>query len=403
MKLTVLLIMFSMLLSQDDRGFIYGKIYLKNGKTYQGPIRWGNGYGKELAWQHSFDATKVDNPNLKYIDEDDLSRSGRRKSYSVFGIKIFKNRNFTSNRQFNCRFGDLRRIEPLSSNRAIVTFKNNDELEVKGSGDVGATIYILDKRRGEVKVRWKQIETIEFMDTPKKLDRKFGMLLSGTVSTESGTFEGLIQWDSDECLDDDELNGVNEKGRDVDIRFERIESIEKRSRRSAIVKLFSGREYRLSGSNDVNSENRGIMIFDENFGQVEVQWDEFINVKFNKSLESSGLAYSDFGLNEHLKGKLITKEKNVSGKIVYDLDEMFTIDILDGKMDDIDYHIPFFLIQKIEKSGRNGSTIYLKSGKTLDLYGTADVDDSNQGILVFDNSRNPGYHPWKIIRSIEFN
>ncbi|MCB0280537.1 MAG: hypothetical protein KDD94_13600, partial [Calditrichaeota bacterium] len=314
----------------------------------------------------------------------------------------FKNTGFNSNRQFNCRFGDIKRIEAIGSSRAVITLKNNEEIEVKGSGDVGATVYVLDEDRGEIKVRWKHLETVEFLETPKKLNRSFGLLLSGVVKTESGTFEGLVQWDTDECLDYDELNGEDEDGSKIDLRFERIESIEKRNRRSAIVKLFTGKQYLISGSNDVNSENRGILIFDKRFGQVEVAWDEFIEVKFNKASTYTGMAYTDFEVPEKLKGKVTTDKEAISGRIVFDLDETFKSDILNGKMDDISYSIPFALVKRIERNNRHAATVELKSGKILELYDSTDVDESNQGILVFESNNKPIYQPWNAIRSIEF-
>ena len=60
-----------------------------------------------------------------------------------------------------------------------------------------------------------------------------------------------------------------------------IESIEKKSRRTALVTVKDGRTFRLRGSNDVDQDNKGIFITLAN-GDVEVvEWEEFDRVEFS--------------------------------------------------------------------------------------------------------------------------
>ena len=54
----------------------------------------------------------------------------------------------------------------------------------------------------------------------------------GTVHTDDGSFRGYIQWDQDECLSSDELDGENRDG-EVSLRMGEIRSIERRSRNSS--------------------------------------------------------------------------------------------------------------------------------------------------------------------------
>ncbi len=51
------------------------------------------------------------------------------------------------------------------------------------------------------------------MPTPHKLEDKFGEPLYGTVETYDGTYSGYIQWDHDERIATDKLDGDAEDGK----------------------------------------------------------------------------------------------------------------------------------------------------------------------------------------------
>ena len=144
----------------------------------------------------------------------------------------------------------------------FLTLKNEDRMEVSGgSNDINAKINILDQEAGELTLKWNKIRMIEFMAVSRPLEKKFGEPLFGTVDTQSGQFRGFIQWDHQECVDTDKLDGDCENG-DISIEFGKIKSIEKH-RRGSLVTLHSGKEYYIYGTNDVNDDNRGIIILNQ--------------------------------------------------------------------------------------------------------------------------------------------
>ena len=49
--------------NNKDQGFIYGEITVKNGDTYQGPIRWG----KEEAFWHDMFNSKAAMPGVSFV------------------------------------------------------------------------------------------------------------------------------------------------------------------------------------------------------------------------------------------------------------------------------------------------------------------------------------------------
>src|SRR5690606_41893723 len=68
------------------------------------------------------------------------------------------------------------------------------------------------------------------------------------------------------------------------IRFGDIASIEQRGNAS-LVTLRSGRELLLSGTNDVNNSNRGIVVTEPTFGQARISWRNFDRLDLHRSEE----------------------------------------------------------------------------------------------------------------------
>ncbi|TRX55973.1 hypothetical protein FNH22_17575 [Fulvivirga sp. M361] len=414
--LALLLLAFGPGLVAQDAGFIYGKITTAEGDTYEGPLRWGK---EEVYWTDMFNASKEDNDNIDYLSREDLraleryyyerhDRDWGDRFVSWFGHGWSNGRRYYGNdylHQFSCQFGEIRSLKLSGRNWVYVELRNGDRFEVKGEGynDVGTNVKVIDKEVGEMEVRWSRIERIDFMDTPKKLDEKFGEPLYGTVETYQGIFTGYVQWDHDERVSTDRLDGDTRDG-DLSIAFGRIKSIESDGNSSFVV-LNSGREFNLRGSNDVNSGNRGIIVSSVKYGRVDIPWREFKKVTFEKAKEPM-ISFAAFKSQKALKGTVNTTTGDThSGKIVYDLDEAFDYEVLQGADDEIEYIIPFRLIKSVIPKSYKRSIVELKSGEKLELGDRQDVSDRNTGILVFDNDSedDPTYVLWKDIDKVTFN
>jgi hypothetical protein len=127
-----------------------------------------------------------------------------------------------------------------------------------------------------VKVGWDDFADVTFTEAPSDADRVLfdgGGSIAGTVVTESGeSLTGTVRWDNDEASTWEMLNGES-RGVDFEIEFAQIARIEK-SGRGALVTLRDGRSFELTGSNDVNDENRGIVV-DTGNGVRKVPWEDF--------------------------------------------------------------------------------------------------------------------------------
>jgi hypothetical protein len=384
---------------EDNQGFIYGRIVTNSGSEYQGFIRWGT---QEAFWDDLFHSVKEDLPYHEYLEDRDYDRLRRGRSrIRIFDWDFSIEGSSDLSHQFIARFGDMASMEIHRGDWVEILMKNGSEYEVSGgSNDVSDDIHISDPTLGEIDLRWSRIESIEFMQAPRGADPGVTRLF-GTVETRDGEFQGYIQWDQDECLSTDVLDGDTEDG-DVSIRMGSIQSIERISSRRSRVTLKDGRELRLEGSNDVNDENRGIMVEDPRFGRATVSWDAFDRITFSDP-PNSGRRYNDLPALGELSGTVTDVDgEQYTGRIVFDLDEAEGWEMMNGEMDGIEYNIPMSMVRSVEPMRRGSSRIVLDSGETLTLEESHDVGEDNSGVLIFDGGRDPTYIRWEDVERIEF-
>jgi len=382
-------------------GFIYGKITTRSGETYTGTMRWGK---QECFWDDLFNATKKDNPWKKYASEDiyrDAYESKDNKyKLKVLGITVYNSIGFSGNHMFISRFGDIQCIKNKRRRYSTIVMKNGTEYDVSGYGDVGEKIQMLDENLGKIKISWDEIKEIEFMPTSKNA-KVPGYRLQGKLKTDEMEFEGYIMWDAEECLSSDILDGETDDG-DMEIEFGNIRSIKRMSSRGCRVTLKDGRKFELRGTNDVNDENRGIYVWDDRYGKIEVQWDEFDEVIYEEK-DDSGKPYDAYKPAQKLHGSVETIDNDVyQGEIVFDFDESEDFEILNGMLDEMEFNIPFSMIASITPRGRHSSTVELVNGLKLRLEDAQDVSAKNDGILVFQDKKKPKYVAWEDVEKITF-
>ena len=377
-------------------GFIYGTVETTSGNTYNGTLRWGT---EETFWDDLFNSTKGELPYL----EDHRRETRHRNRIKVFGVTVgYRWDDASGSRMFIARFGDIRQIDVMRGEKIHVTMKDGTEFSMEGgSNDVGATITVNDDSLGTIKLAWNKIERVTFKATPAKLEPP-AYRLYGVVETENEKFTGTIQWDIQECLSTDKLDGEADDG-DMSIEMGRIRSIEKRNRKGSLIVLKDGREFVLEDTNDVDSSMRGIHVDDPRFGRVTVSWEAFKRVEFQE-VDHSGRGYDDYRPGAALRGKVVDYDgKSHSGSVVFDLDETRGWELLNGSRDDVEYHIPFGMIRSIEPMRDDGSKIVMKSGVETVLYDGQDVSESNDGVVIIRENDRETYFAWDEIKRVEFD
>jgi len=401
--------------SAQDEHFLYGRITMVDSKIYEGPIRWGK---EEVYWTDIFNAAKIRNENLRYLSSeqrDDLDDRHYYRDHDNWNhwSRWADNFRWESDgdrsdkeytHQFACQFGEIKTIKPQGSKWLDVVLQNGMKLELSGEGynDVGLDIKVIDREMGEMEIYWNRIEKVEFINTPSKLANRFGKPLYGTVESFGEKFTGYIQWDHDERLSVDKLDGDSEDG-DLSIEFDKIASITRMGSRCR-VQLKSGREIYLEGSNDVNRENRGVIVMSKDMAAIDIPWSEFDNITFDEKAPSALVSYDQFKIQKELSATVKTfGGESYSGRLVFDLDEEFDFELLQGKQRDYEYTTPFRNIKRIKTYDDTRCEVELKNGNKLLLADGQDVNEKNQGVLVFVNGKvDPQYVPWDKVSEIEF-
>jgi len=383
---------------QDARGFLYGTVETDSGNRYTGLLRWGR---EEAFWDDHFNATKPDEPATGRLPEGYHPSS---RKVEVFGLEVSGpwDRAWAT-RQFVARFGDIAEIEPGRGDRAEVRMKSGTVYRLDGgSNDMGATIHVVDASLGQVDVEWRRIRSIRFAPAPGGL-RPAEQRLHAKVRTSVGDFEGYLQWDKEEALTGDKLDGETDDGK-VSIEMGKIRAISRRGRRAVTLELVDGRRLEVSGSNDVDSSNRGICVEDARFGRVEIPWDVFERAELSVAPDS-GRGYEEYPPGRPLSARVTARDgRTASGRIAFDLDETESWELLDGAQDDVAYAIPFDRIATISPLGRQRSEVVLASGVKLRLEGPTDVSEDNAGIAFLGPERPegaPAYLPWDEVAKIE--
>ena len=192
------------------------------------------------------------------------------------------------------RFGEIASIARVRRGARVVLV-DGEELDLTGNRDVrpgNRGIQISDPRLGMVEVEWSEFRILRFHEADAVVGYDSfdgGHPLVGTVVTQSGEeIEGVIRWDADEAGSWELLNG---RADDVifTIEFSYVSRIVRGEVFGATVTLLDGRSFELDDSNDVDWDNKGILIApqaatssggpDESRWRV-VPWDQFKEIRF---------------------------------------------------------------------------------------------------------------------------
>ena len=390
-----------------SEAWLYGKVTTWDGDTYEGQLRWGK---EEAYWTDMFNASKIDNENLDYLDRDikrelaDSRSWHHNHKWNGWVSRSININNYDFTHQFSVQFGHIQQIKRKNSSKVLVTMRDGKQIKLSGSGynDVGAKVRVYDPKIGKIELDWSDVETVDFMATPKNLKSEIGEPLFGKVESWVGTYEGYIIWDKDERVTSDKLDGET-RDADMSIDFGNIVTIEQKGNKSEVT-LKSGKSYRMGDSNDVDNGNRGVIVVMPGKGRIVIDWDDFDKVTFTKAPNVEMKTYNSFSQPTKLYGTVTTDNgKSYTGNLVYDLDEAYTYEILDGSIKDTEFEIPFGIIKSIQPRGNDESMVILKSGEKYELDESQDVTEKNTGILVFEKDKsNPIYIYWEDVEKVEF-
>ncbi|MFT2009829.1 hypothetical protein ACMA1I_14210 [Pontibacter sp. 13R65] len=393
----------------QHEGFLYGEVTLTNNERLKGQILWSAG---QTMWVDLLTAEKKDNPVLKYLNNEQLEKLSKEETQKKMDwgfMNLWKNQYPSRKHTFRCRFGDIAKLRVKGEKEAVVIFKNGEKFNIYMNDDpeyrnqLGKGISLYNAQKEKVRVEWDKIAQIRFLPTPSQLPHLTTTPLYGTIATRSGSsYTGLLQWDMDESHSANFVDGKDEEGKNLKVRFRDVQSIRPKDE-GALLTLTSGREIYMRGTSNVSSKNQGIVVRHPDWGQVVVRWRDFKEATFAPyPEEGENFGYTAFPVPQTLKGSIFVAEKKVwRGSFVFDLDERLDLETLDGwdragalRM------VPFRFIKEISPINSKQSTVVLRSGEKLLLGDRSDVSEKNWGLLIWPQQGEYKYLPWNIVNRI---
>ncbi|WP_200979544.1 hypothetical protein [Echinicola sp. 20G] len=399
----------SFLLFAQEEAFLYGEIELRDETRIKGKITWSAG---QSLWVDLLVAEKKDNPILQHLNKEEIEKLSAEKNNTDWNfMALWKNQYPTRKLTFRTQFGNLLEIRVTGEKDATVVLKNetlirlyiNDDIEYKNQ--FGAEISITAENGKKTNFPWTKIERIRFYPTPKLNDNSNSKPLYGTLTTRTGySYQGLIKWDLNEHLDDQYLDGISIDGKRIRYHFYDVKSIRPKNRGS-LIQLQSEKEIYLHSKSNVTNENKGILVRNPQWGQINLRWGDFKSAIFTPYTKNSGFAYTDFPIPATLQGRVSLKDnRSLEGQIFFDLDEQWDIETLDGWGQGGGLRqVPFRLIDKIYPVSNTHSAVILRGGEKIVLGDRSDVNDQNWGIMVQTKNDDFHYVPWSQLRQIEFD
>ena len=244
--------------------------------------------------------------------------------------------------------------------------------------------------------------------------------LYGTVQTRDGRMHtGFLRWDRNEASWGDllDLTRIDGGGSGLaGVRFGHVEHILATGRNRAVFVFRSGEEATMRGrSSDLGPGMRSLVVTPPRVegapatagaaaatsgagAEATLEWSDIRQVTFQ---DAPADARPRGG---RLHGTLTTTSGMAfTGLITWDVDEVFSTDMLDGETSAYEYEIPFGAIQAISRNNRRSADVLLHSGERLTLSGTNDVNRSNRGITVSDAALGQVKVRWDAFADVEFH
>ncbi len=278
---------------------------------------------------------------------------------------------------------------------------------------VGVTVALVANSAPDHNGLTIEIQISELPDGSAHANRLYGRVL--TLAGDE--FEGFLRWDQNEGSWADVLDAskVLERARvgsdDLSfafdpsistiagIRFGHILSIEVLDDDAAFLVLKSGEVVELGAyATDLGSNLRALVVEDAAGVESRFQWRDLDIIEFMPAPEGQRPS------GRRLHGTLMTRSGlEFTGYVAWDVEEIYTTDLLDGEEDGRQRGIPFGSIVANERYTSGDAYVRLESGEEILLRDSQDVDDSNRGISVSDASMGQVLVDWGDFESVRFH
>lgn len=386
-RLLIIAAFFAATAADADNGALYGKVLLDGGREVHGAIRWGNSNPK-LYWLHHLNGRRAEPYDISDLDDDVVDAildSQPGPSIDVNGttiefVKWFSKAEIRPG-MFDVEFGAISSITFDHSLATIQLVDGGTIVAERRSRDMDADITVLLEDGSRREYDDDELREIHFSAAPLE-HPAFPAFIYGSVDSTLGPWAGLIEWDSDEREADDELDGDVDED-ELSIDFGDIVSIETVDESASRVVTKDGIERVLTGSNDVNSENRGIVVHHPDHGSVTLNWEVFKKVTF-EPLPSDFLPRRSVWSNTgRVSGAVVTDQTRLQGNVIMDINLEFAAEAIVARNQDFRRaSIPLRLVRAIHREGDGKARVELTSGRQFTFDTGHPLAAGGSGILI---------------------
>lgn len=370
-----------------DPAVLFGTVTTDDGRTLEGALNWG---AEEQYWVQHFNGRSRDPLDLSSLDprtRDAIlaEQPGPQIEIGKLTIELVKWLSPPELRptDFAVEFGAIERLL-VEDGVTTVVLRDGVRLETAGgSNDLDAELQILVADGSQRAVAYEDVRAVVFATAPEG-HPTFPPQLYGRAETRFGELSGVLAWDSDERLATEMLDGEI-GGEEVVLEFGTIVTIEPLDNQSRVVAR-DGRELVLEGTNDVNDDNRGLIVVGVDVGRILVAWEDLERVTFAPLASGSLPGREAWDRSAALTGTVVTAEGELSGELRYDVDERSRFETLDGYVGESRSWIPLRLVAEIERSD-DEAVVTLRDGRRWTMSRDRDVGGNHNGILIVGADR----------------
>lgn len=360
---------------------LWGTVETRDGVVYRGYLRWN---GEAAAWDDLLTGTRSVPRDRVRIWRQATGRDTTPpiRVVEVGGYRVSWEEDdpeFASSRAAAVRFAHLHEIRPGDPGEALLTLRSGDTLTLRtrvAEPDAGGTAVAVEvPDGGRIALAWEEVRRVTLAPAPSP----GGMpaeRLHGTVEDRWGNrFTGYLAWGREGLLASDRVDGE-----DGSLPFSRVVAVE-RDWDGARVTLGDGGSSRLEAPDTRSPRRHGIRISDPGLGAVTVPWDDLRRIRLHPPGETAGSGWP--AAVRPLRGTVSTRSgEALEGTILWDADEAWSWDFLDGSLRDVEMAVEFEHIAAIRRTSSRSAVVILRDGRTWELEDSNDVGEENRGILV---------------------
>lgn len=395
--------------------YIHGTVKLKSGDSYTGILRWDD--DEETFWSDHFNGEKSEIPQYKSLPDDvkeQIEDAQVGPKLDLLSFKVTLSSIFAEdieNPDFIVPFAAIAKLTTATDENGSrglkIKLHNGDEFEsYEGSNDLNAVVYVKKADLTTNEFNMKQIESITFSQAAESL-MGFDQGIYAIIDSNLGKFKGRIHWDRDERFLKEAIDGsdvLRPNSEELSIPLSDIKSIEKKEKGS-LLSMHNGKKLHLTGTNDVDPDNRGVYIDTPEKGRILLPWEQFNKMTIQETPQNNWQVFHDnIRKPGKLNGHLLLKDGTEisASDIVFNLAQTSSAEMIKCTVKGMDIYMPLFLIKSIEPKSNHHALVTLKSGEQIEMFDSSSFTEENLGLLFTVNSKNQ-YIQWKKIQKIDFN